>query len=90
MAQVQTLQGLLHRLMAGEASPFMVAGGGADSGQLQIGLRLLQLVGGTIHLTIVAAAGPGTCPAILLISLMLGHPPLKVHHRQPRRLAEAP
>jgi len=27
-------QGLLHRLVAGEASPFMVAGGGADAGQL--------------------------------------------------------
>ncbi len=55
MAQVQTLQGLLHRLVAGEASPFMVAGGGADSGQLQIGLRLMQPVGGTIHGAFVAA-----------------------------------
>jgi hypothetical protein len=34
MGEVQTLQGLLHRLVAGEASPFMVAGGGADAGQL--------------------------------------------------------
>jgi len=33
----------------------MVAGGGAHSGQLQIGLRLMQPVRGTIHLTIVAA-----------------------------------
>ena len=39
MAKVQTLQGLLHRLVAGEAGPFMVAGGSADSGQLKIGLR---------------------------------------------------
>jgi hypothetical protein len=41
--------------MAGEAGPFMVAGGGADSGQLQIGLRLMQPVGGTIHPIIVVA-----------------------------------
>ena len=34
MAQVQTFEGLLHRLMTGEASPFMVAGGGSDSSQL--------------------------------------------------------
>jgi hypothetical protein len=34
MGEVQTLQCLLHRLVAGEASPFMVAGGGADAGQL--------------------------------------------------------
>ena len=55
MAQVQTLEGFLHRLVAGEAGPFMVAGGGADSGQLQIGLRLMQPVCGTIHGAIVAA-----------------------------------
>ena len=59
MAQVQTLQGLLHRLVAGEAGPFMVAGGGADSGQLQVGLGLMQPVGGTIHAAIVAAADQG-------------------------------
>ena len=34
----------------------MVAGCGAHSRQLQIGLRLMQPVRGTIHLTIVAAA----------------------------------
>ena len=34
MAQVQTFQGLLHRLVASKAGPFMVAGGGAHSGQL--------------------------------------------------------
>jgi DNA mismatch repair protein MutS2 len=38
-AQLRTLQGLLHRLMAGEAGPFMVAGGSADSGQLKRSLR---------------------------------------------------
>ena len=59
MAEVQTLEGLLHRLVAGEAGPFMVAGGSAHSGQLQIGLRLMQPVSGTIHGAIVAAlAGP--------------------------------
>jgi hypothetical protein len=55
MGKVQPLQGLLHRLVAGEAGPFVVAGGGADSGQLQIGLRLMQPVGGAIHGAIVAA-----------------------------------
>jgi hypothetical protein len=60
MAQVQTLEGLLHHLMASKAGPFMVAGGGAHSRQLQIGLRLMQPVGGTIHGAIgaVAAASP--------------------------------
>jgi hypothetical protein len=64
MAEVQTLQGLLHGLVAGEAGPFMVAGGGAHSGQLQIGLRLMQPVSGTIHPTIVMAeAGSTAGPA---------------------------
>ncbi len=62
MAQVQTLEGFLHRLMASKAGPFMVAGGGADSGQLQIGLRLMQPVGGTIHRTIVVAAASPPAP----------------------------
>ena len=55
MAEVQTLQGLLHGLVASKAGPFMVAGGSAHSRQLQIGLRLMQPVGGTIHGAIVAA-----------------------------------
>jgi hypothetical protein len=41
----------------------MVAGGSAHSGQLQIGLRLMQPVGGTIHSAIVAAAGSAAGPA---------------------------
>jgi hypothetical protein len=41
--------------MAGEAGPLMVPSGGADSGQLQIGLRLMEPIGGTIHGAIVAA-----------------------------------
>jgi hypothetical protein len=64
MAEVQTLEGLLHRLMASKAGPFMVAGGSAHSGQLQIGLGLMQPVGGTIHLTIVAAAASPTSTSI--------------------------
>jgi hypothetical protein len=36
MAQVQTLQGLVHRRVAGEAGPLMVAGRSAHSGLLQI------------------------------------------------------
>ena len=56
MAQVQTRQGLLHCLVTGEASPFMVASGGADFSQLQIGLRLMQPIGGTVlHGAVVAA-----------------------------------
>jgi hypothetical protein len=42
----------------------MVAGGSAHSGQLQIGLGLMQPVGGTIHLTIVAAAASPTSTSI--------------------------
>jgi len=45
-------------------TPFMVAGGGADSGQLQIGLRLMQPVGETIHGAIVAATDSAGIGAI--------------------------
>ena len=54
MAQVQTLQGLLHLLVASKAGPFMVAGGGADSGQGKIGLCLMQPVEAAVHRTIVS------------------------------------
>jgi hypothetical protein len=40
----------------------MVAGGSAHSRQLQIGLRLMQPVSGTIHVAIVAVAA-GQDPA---------------------------
>jgi hypothetical protein len=46
--------------MAGKAGPFVVAGGGADYGQLQICLSLMQPVGGTIHLPIVVTAQAAT------------------------------
>ena len=56
----------------------MMAGGGADTGQLQISLGLMQPVGGTVHGAIVAAthgqvtlaAGQrnGSCPGLLSIA----------------------
>jgi hypothetical protein len=72
---VQALQGLLDRLMAGEAGPFMVAGGGADSGQIQIGLGLMQPVGGTIHCTIVAATSGQDDRVWKLQAMALPEPP---------------
>ena len=49
MVQVQGLQRLLHRLVAGEAGPFMVAGGSTYRRQIEIGVRLMQPVGGAVH-----------------------------------------
>ncbi len=51
--QVEGLEGLFHGLMAGEAGPFVVSGPGAQPRLLQVGLRLMEPVGGTIHAVIV-------------------------------------
>ena len=59
MAQVQTLESLLHTLVAGEAGPLMVAGGGAHLGELEVGVRLMQPVSGAVHRAILAAPNPG-------------------------------
>jgi hypothetical protein len=75
MAKVQTLQGFLHRLVAGEAGPFMVPGGSAHSSQLQIGLRLMQPVGGTIHSAIVAATSGQDDRVWNLQAMALPEPP---------------
>jgi hypothetical protein len=47
--EVQPLERLLHRLVAGEAGPFMVLRPGAHPRQRQIGAGLLQPVGGAVH-----------------------------------------
>jgi hypothetical protein len=52
-AEVKRLQGLLHRLMAGEAGPFVMTRPGTDQGLVQIGGRLVQPVSGTVHHAIV-------------------------------------
>ncbi len=54
--EVQPLERLLHRLMAGEAGPFMVPRPGAHPRQRQIGAGLLQPVGGAVHGGILAGA----------------------------------
>jgi len=59
MVYAQTFQGLLHSLVARKAGPFVVACGGTDYGQLQIGPRLLKPVGGTVHEAILTAAPLG-------------------------------
>ena len=56
MAQVQPLERLLHRLVAGEAGPFVMAGAGVHGRHLQIGPGLLQPVGGAVHRFIVGEA----------------------------------
>ena len=49
MVQMQGFQRLLHCLVAGEAGPFMVAGGSSYRRQIEIGVRLMQPVGGAVH-----------------------------------------
>lgn len=53
---MQTLEGFLHRLVAGEASRFMVAGAGVHGRHGEIGAGLLQPVGGAVHGFIVGQA----------------------------------
>ena len=55
-AEVKRLQGLLHRLMAGEAGPFVMTRPGSYQGLVQIGGRLVQPVSGTVHHAIVNVA----------------------------------
>ena len=54
MMQVQAFESFLHGLMAGKASPFVVASGGAHPRQLQIGPGLMQPISGTVHAVILA------------------------------------
>lgn len=51
VVKMQGLQGFCHRLMAGETSPLVVAGAGAELGLGlgQVGQGLMQSIGGAIH-----------------------------------------
>lgn len=49
VVKMQGLQGFFRRLMAGETSPLVEAGTGAELGLSQVGLGLMQPIGGAIH-----------------------------------------
>lgn len=61
--QVESLEGLFHRLMGGEAGPFVMPGLGAHPSLVEIGLGLMQPVGRTVHAAIVGGRTAQPAPA---------------------------
>lgn len=70
--KMQRFESLSHRLMGGKAGPFVMPRLGAHTGQIQIGHRLMQPVGGTVHDAILGRAA--ILFAVLLDESVTTHP----------------